>query len=180
MLIPMDGARGFQLAILAASFYNVGAVMLAQMSWNLWRHVGRAEFPAYHRAWFRGMMPTIWPMAALAGLGALVQVRVRPRGVPAWAGWLGAGLQLANFGLTGAWWARWQAQLADVRLEDGSLHPLYLRLIRTHWLRVGLIAAFALLQSWMAAVASGREPRHRSVLRDDRLQAFGARAHTGP
>lgn len=163
MLLIMDTARGLQLGVLAASFYNLGAVVLAQVSWNLWRHVGRAEFPRYHRAWFTGMRPSIWPMATVAGLGALVQVRVRPRGVPAWAGWLSAGVQLTNFGLTGAWWARWQAQVHEVQLADGSLHPLYLRLIRTHWLRVGLIAGFALLQGWMALVAA-RDVRHPAIL----------------
>jgi hypothetical protein len=33
------------------------------------------------------MIPAIWPMATVSGTGAL--------------------LQIANFGLTSAWWARW-------------------------------------------------------------------------
>ncbi len=66
--------------------------------------------------------------------------------------------RIANFGLTGTWWARWQAQLHDVRLEDGSLNPLYVKLVRTHWLRVGLIAAFALLEAWMLAASSRQSP----------------------
>jgi uncharacterized membrane protein YozB (DUF420 family) len=96
------------------------------------------------------MVPTIWPMATVAGVGALAQLRWRPAGAPAWLAWLGALLQVANFGLTGAWWARWQAQLDQVRREDGSINPLYTRLLRTHWLQVALIVAFALVQVWMA------------------------------
>jgi hypothetical protein len=30
----MDRARGLQLGVLAASFYNLGAVVLAQLSWT--------------------------------------------------------------------------------------------------------------------------------------------------
>jgi hypothetical protein len=146
----MATTRWLQLVTLASSFYNLGAVVLAQMSWGLWRHVGRDEFPAYHKAWFRGMMPSIWPMATVAGAGALAQLRWRPVNVPAPMAWLGALLQVANFGLTGAWWARWQAQLDHVWLDDRTINPLYERLLRTHWLRVGIIAAFALLQAWMA------------------------------
>ncbi len=139
--------RWIQLLTLGSGFYNVGAVVLAQMSWGLWHRVPREQFPDYHRAWFRGMVPTIWPMAAVAGLGSLLQLRWRPRGVAARQAWLGAALQIANFGLTGAWWARWQAQLDQVWLADGTLNPLYTRLLRTHWLRVGLIVAFAVLQA---------------------------------
>ena len=160
----MDRANALQLGMLAASFYDVGAVVLAQLSWSLWPHVGRSEFPDYHRAWFKGMMPSIWPMAGLTGVGALAQIFIRPVGVPAWAGWLGTALQVANFGLTGAWWARWQAQLHDVRLNDGSLNPLYLKLIRTHWLRVALIVAFALLEAWMMAASGGRQGSESRIL----------------
>lgn len=154
----MDRVRALQLGVLAASFYNVGAVVLAQLSWSLWPHVGRSEFPEYHRAWFKGMMPSIWPMAAVAGVGALVQIFVRPAGMPTWSAVFGSALQIANFGFTAAWWARWQAQLHQVRLDDGSLNPLYLKLVRTHWLRVALIAAFASLQAWMLAASAPDSP----------------------
>ncbi len=150
MSTRMIASRWIQLATFGSAFYNMGAVMLAQMSWSLWSRVRREEFPAYHRAWFRGMMPAIWPMAAVAGAGALLQLRWRPRGVPAKQAALGALVQIANFGLTGAWWARWQAKLDQVWLADGRLNPLYIRLLRTHWIRVGLIVAFAALQAFEA------------------------------
>ncbi|HLH26802.1 MAG TPA: hypothetical protein VK066_30115 [Chloroflexota bacterium] len=157
----MTASRWLHLVTLGASFYNLGAVVLAQLGWGLWAQVGPDEFPAYHRQWFRGVQVAIWPPAAVAGLGALLQLRWRPPGAPVWAVWLGAALQVLNFGLTGAWWARWQAQLAEVRLPDGQLHPLYVRLMRTHWLRVALIATFAGVEAGMAVVSAQVSPRTR-------------------
>jgi hypothetical protein len=150
-------ARSIQLVTFLSSWYNVGAVVLAQMSWGLWRHVRREDFPTYHRAWFVGMRPTIWPMAGVAGIGALLQLRWRPRGVPRSQALLGALLQIANFVLTGAWWARWQARLDQVWLAEGELNPLYTRLLRSHWLRVSLIVAFAVLQV-VEAIESTEKP----------------------
>jgi hypothetical protein len=143
-----------QIIILAASWYNVGSIWLVQVSWRLFAHVGRAEFPAYHRAWWfglRGIQPVVFPPAIVAAIGSLAQLRWRPPGVAAPVAWLGVLLQVLTFGLTAAWWGRQQAQLADVRLEDGSLNPRYQRLLTTHWLRVALITASGVLQLWMMA-----------------------------
>ena len=63
----------------------------------------------------------------------------RPEGVKADPLWLNITLQLATGVLTVAFWARWQAQTHYARLMDGSLDPMYVRIMSTHWLRVALI-----------------------------------------
>jgi hypothetical protein len=36
---------------LAASSCNVGAALLSQLNWDLWRYVGNKEFNDYHFGW---------------------------------------------------------------------------------------------------------------------------------
>ncbi len=115
-----------QIITLAASCYNMGTIWMTQVCWRLFAQVGRGDFPAYHRAWWfgrRGIQPVVFP-------GGLL--------VTAWVS-------------TAAWWGRLQGQLEYVRQEDGTLNPLYQRLLATHWLRVALFTASALLQIAMAA-----------------------------
>ena len=150
-------ARWVQLVTLATSCYNVGTIWMVQVSWRLFAHVGRREFPDYHRAWWfgwRGIQPVVFPAAIVAVLGSLAQLKWRPSRVPARAVWLNIAVQALVYALTGAWWGRWQAHLDQAVAEDGSLTPLYRRLLSTHWLRVALLSAAALLQCWMAS----REP----------------------
>ncbi len=145
-----------QLVNLATCCYNMGTIWMTQLGWRLWAHVGRDEFPAYHRAWWfgvRGIQPVIFPSFILSTLGSFAQLRQRPARVPAWAAWLGALLQVAAWVSTGAWWGRWQGQLENVRREDGSLDPLYERILSTHWARVALITASGLVQIGITARA---------------------------
>lgn len=150
----MNAPRWVPLVTGAASWYNVGTIWMVQVSWRLFARVGRAEFPAYHRAWWfgwRGIQPVVFPAAIVAVLGAVAQLRWRPPRVPARIVWLGIALQALVYLLTAAWWGRWQGQLTDIWTEDQTLNPLYRRLLTTHWLRVALLTAAALLQSWIAA-----------------------------
>jgi len=143
-----------QLVMLAASCYNMGTMWMTQVSWRLWASVGRDEFPAYHRAWWvglRGIQPVVFPLGILATLGSFAQLRWRPARVPAWTAWLGLALWAVAWGATAGWWGRFQGRLEEVRREDGTLDPLYRRLLATHWARVALITASALLQVGMTA-----------------------------
>ena len=148
--------RWLVLVTLATCSYNVGTIWMTHLSWRLWRHVGPAEFPAYHRAWWfgwRGIQPIIFPVAAVAALGTLAQLRWRPPRVPRPALWLAVSLQVLTYASTAAWWGRWQGQLTTVRCDDGSLNPFYEHILRTHWLRVALITASGALQVWIAGRA---------------------------
>ncbi|MGI8691034.1 MAG: hypothetical protein ACR2M3_20835 [Thermomicrobiales bacterium] len=141
------------LITLAASCYSVGTIWMVQVSWRLFAYVGPAEFPDYHRAWWlgpRGIQPIVFPLAGLAFLGSVAEFRWRPSHASVAAVWLSLTLQVLAYVLTAAWWGRWQAQLHRVRLDDGSLNPLYQRLLSTHWLRVALLTAAAAPQFWMA------------------------------
>ncbi|MDQ2828338.1 MAG: hypothetical protein M3Y74_04730 [Chloroflexota bacterium] len=157
----MTITRWVQLVTLATSCYNVGTIWMVQVSWRLFARVGRAEFPAYHRAWWfgwRGIQPVVFPAAILTVLGSLAQLRWRPSRVPARAVWVSITLQALVYALTGAWWGRWQARLDQALAEDGSPTPLYRRLVTTHWLRVALLTAAALVQCWMATRAPADGP----------------------
>ncbi len=150
----MDARKNTQLINVAASSYNVGLVLMAHLGWRLWRHVGREEFPAFHRAWWfgaGGLQPILWPGVLVHALGSIAQLGSRSRPAPAWMAWAVLGLQAGSGALTGAWWGRQQAHMEHVRREDGSLDPHYEWLITTHWLRVVLITAAAAGQVAIAA-----------------------------
>ncbi len=147
--------RWVQIITLAASCYNMGTIWMTQVGWRLFAYVGRDDFPAYHRAWWfgrRGIQPVVFPAGILATLGSFAQLRWGAPRTPAWQVRLGVGLLVTAWASTAAWWGRLQGQLEEVRREDGTLHPLYRRLLATHWLRVALFTAAALLQVAMAAV----------------------------
>ena len=48
-------------------------------------------------------------------------------------------------------WGRWHLQLQQVWLAGGAVNPLYQRIVQTHWLRVGIVTAFAIVELWAAA-----------------------------
>lgn len=143
-----------QLANTATSAYNVGLVLMTDMGWRLWRHVGREEFPAYHQAWWfgrHGLQPILWPGVGLNAVGALAQLRWRPQTVPRWMPASILVLLATNGLVTAIWWGRQQGQLEQAREPDGSLTRDYERLINTHWARVALITLAATLQLTMTA-----------------------------
>jgi hypothetical protein len=122
----LNAQKQLQLVNVAAASYNVGLVLMAHLGWRLWRHVGREEFSAYHRAWWfgcRGLQPILWPGVAAHALGSVAQLRRRPQPVPRWLPAAVLALQLGSGALTGAWWGRQQARMTQVRRADGSLDP---------------------------------------------------------
>jgi hypothetical protein len=94
--------------------------------------------------------PVIFPVAAIAFFGAIALAWCRPAGVTATPVWLNIGLQVLIYALTAAFWGRWQAQTHFARLPDGSLDPIYVRTISTHWIRACLITLSGLVVFWMA------------------------------
>jgi hypothetical protein len=114
-----DIPKWILLVTLASGFYCVGAVWLAQLNWELWVHVGRAEFEAYHLAWWHGIWWAIFPIAAIALLGSFAELKWRPAEVPAWMVWLGVIIQVVTYVLTALWWGPGQAQLTQTHMENG-------------------------------------------------------------
>lgn len=63
--------------------------------------------------------------------------------------WLNIGLHVATYTLTAVFWGRWQAQTHFARMQDGSLDPMHVRAMSTHWIRATLITLNGLAVFWM-------------------------------
>lgn len=142
------------LATLVLSVFGTGQVWLVQVSsYRLWRYVGPRELHDYHAAWWRSIWVVVLGPAGLVFLGALAMLRWRPAGMSAEAAWIGAALQLLLAVGTAAWWGPLMARLES---PDGALDPARYRLLMTtHWLRVALVTAYAVLMVEVAARALG-------------------------
>ena len=141
-------ARLILLGAFALSVYGTGQVWLVRLSsYPLWQYVGDAEFRAYHKAWWRSIWGVILGPAALLFLGALLMLRWTPPEIPTWSSWLGIGLQIALLVGTVLWWA---PLIARLERPTGGADPVRFQLLlRTHWLRVGLVTAYSVLLAWM-------------------------------
>jgi hypothetical protein len=96
---------------------------------------------AFWSGWL-GVKPVVFPVAFLTTIGSVVLLWIHPSRTPMSALRAGVALQLAMWLLSALTWARRHMQLDQVRLADGSLNPLYERIVQTHWLRVAIITAF--------------------------------------
>jgi hypothetical protein len=146
----MNKAQWILMTTFAASFYSVGTIWMTEFGWRLWPYVAPSDFAAYHAAWWAMIKPVIFPVAAVAFFGSIALVWWRPEGVTATPVWLNIGLQLATWILTATFWARWQAQTHYARLPNGSLDPMYVRNMSTHWIRATVITLNGLIVFWMA------------------------------
>jgi hypothetical protein len=151
----MSESQALLLATSALGFYSAGQVWLVQLSsYRLWLYVGESEFPAYHEAWWRSIWGVILAPAALVTIGATLMFWARPPDVPMIAPWLGAALQGALVLGTALWWG---PLMARIKAPSGGLLPARYRLLMTtHWLRVGLVTAYAFLAVWMLAQSAWR------------------------
>ncbi len=145
----MNKAQWALLITFAASFYSVGTIWMTQFGWRLWTYVAPADFAAYHAAWWSMIKPVIFPVEAVAVSGSIAMIWWRPEGVDAMSVGINVALHLIVYALTAAFWGRWQAQTHYARLPDGSLYPMYARVMSTHWIRGILVTANGLLPFWM-------------------------------
>lgn len=115
------------------------------------RHAsGLSSLPCRLVVWLARHSTHHVPPAGFAALGSVLLLWVRPAGVPDEGAWLRIGIQVLIWGLAGVMCAR---KCSLPRRPDGTLTPLYHRLVTTHWLRVGLITAFALLMLSLIALS---------------------------
>jgi hypothetical protein len=151
----MNEGQWLLIGLSALGFYGVGQVWLVQLSsYPLWAYVGEREFGAYHRAWWRGIWGVILAPAALLIAGSALMLWQRAPGVPAWAAWCAFALQMALLLGTAIWWGPLMARLEG---PNGALSPERYRLLLTsHWLRVAIVTAYALLVLWMLGQSAGR------------------------
>lgn len=140
----MDRGRWLLFLTLALSAFGTGQVWLVQLSsYRLWAYVGPREFHTYHLAWWHGIWGVILAPALLVFAAAVVMPWWRAPGVPAWEVWLGLALQLALAIGTAAWWGPLMARLEAP--GGGLSSDRYALLLSTHWLRVAIVTAYALL-----------------------------------
>ena len=151
----MNKSQWLLLGTCALSLYGMGQVWLVQLSsYRLWAYVGELEFRSYHQAWWQSIWGVILAPAVLVLIGALLMLWWRAPGVPAWATWLGAVLQIVLLLGTAAWWGPLMARLETA---TGGLSPeRYRLLMTTHWIRVGIISAYGLLALWMLTQSAWR------------------------
>lgn len=164
------------IANLAAAFYSVGTVWLAQLNWQLWRYVGQPDFGAYHVGWWHGIWWAIFPVAGVAFLGVCAQLRWRPPNVPSWTAWAALSLQVITYLGTAFWWGPGQGNMHQALLPDGSLDPYYAQLVDTNWIRVALLTLAGALQAWMAARALTAP--HETLIRQPDAGAKAVSGHS--
>jgi hypothetical protein len=151
----MNKTQWLLLGTCALGLYGMGQVWLVQLSsYKLWAYVGELEFRSYHQAWWQSIWGVILAPAVLLLIGALLMLWWRAPGVPAWATWLGAALQIVLLLGTAAWWGPLMARLETAAV--GLSPERYQLLMTTHWIRVGIVSAYGLLALWMLAQSACR------------------------
>ena len=151
----MNESQWLLIVTCALSFYGVGQVWLVQLSsYPLWIYVGERELHAYHAAWWRGIWGVILAPAAFLTICSVLMLWWRAPGVPSWAAWSGVALQIALLLGTAIWWGPLMAHLEAP--SGGLLRERYQQLMFSHWLRVGIVTAYALLVLWMLAQSAWR------------------------
>jgi len=151
----MDESQWLLLASCGLGLYAVGQVWLVQLAtYPPWVHVGEREFHAYHAAWWHSIWGVILAPAGLLMVCAALMMWWRAPGVPAWATWLGGALQAALLLGTVLWWGPVMARLETC--SGGLSREHYKLLIRTHWIRVGIVSAYGILGLWMLAESAWR------------------------
>jgi hypothetical protein len=136
--------RHLLLVVLALAWYNVGTIWAHEVDiFRSWRLIPSAAFPAVQAAHWRKLPYWVFVPVGLTLVGSVVLVWVHPSAAPQWAATVNAVCQLLSLVLTAGLWGRWQAALSrDARGAEGP----WLRLIlRTHWIRTGLITIGALV-----------------------------------
>ncbi|MDQ4503999.1 hypothetical protein [Sinomonas sp. ASV322] len=145
--------KALLLANLLIGGYNFGTVWAHELDiFRTWTRVGE-RFHEVQRAHWRKLPYWVFAPVALGLITAVVMVWFHPEGSPAWGIWGSLGSQILSLVLTAAFWGRWQAKLAnDARGADS---PYLRKILRTHWVRTGLVTANAVILVLWAIAAFG-------------------------
>jgi hypothetical protein len=137
-------ARLFLLLNVAFGFYNVGTIWAHEVDiFRTWKLVDAKTFRDVQARHWRTLPYWVFIPVALALAGSIVLIWYHPAGSPLWGIWAVPFCQLLSLVLTGAFWGRWQARLANDPL--GSKSPFLQRILKTHWIRTLLISASGLI-----------------------------------
>ncbi len=134
----------FLLFNLALAFYNVGTIWAHEVDiFRTWKLTDGKTFHDVQDKHWRKLPYWVFIPVGLALAGGIALIWYHPTGSPIWAI---AGVpfcQILSLGLTGAFWGRWQARLANDPLGPNS--PYLERILKTHWIRTLLINASGVL-----------------------------------
>ncbi|HEX6971518.1 MAG TPA: hypothetical protein VF234_04815 [Limnochordia bacterium] len=150
---------GILITNLAVSWYNVAVIWLMQLDiYPSWAYVPSEIFGRLQGMHFYQLFLTVYPQAILATVLSFVMLRRRPTGVARPLLVSGVVIQCSLWLLTALLWGRWQGQIAlPTSTPTPALGPantaLYETLVQTHWLRVALITAYALIASTVVRAA---------------------------
>ena len=148
-------ANVFLLLNLALAFYNVGTIWAHEVDiFRTWKLIGPAEFHQVQLTHFHKIPYWIFVPVGLSLLGGIVLLWIHPAGSPMGLAWIALICQALSAVLTALFWGQWQAKLAHDPL--GPKSPYLVRILKTHWIRTGLINAYALaLLIWAIDASSG-------------------------
>lgn len=131
----------------AFACFSVGMILLTHASYASWDNIGAPAMDAVHREWGGVVDMVIHPMSVASAIGAAGIVVFRHRLVPWWLIGVGIAQQVATFTTTYFMWSQWQhtiGELGTVRTPEGALHPVYVQVMDTHWIRIALVCGYAL------------------------------------
>jgi len=134
----------FLLLNIALAFYNVGTIWAHEADiFRSWRLVDPQTFRRIQAIHWRKLPYWIFAPAGFAFLGSLMLLWYHPSGTPLGLVEGAFACILTSHVLTALLWGRWQAKLSQD--ERGGASPYLTRILSTHWIRTGLINAYALM-----------------------------------
>lgn len=146
--------QGILLINLALACYNLGTIWAHEVDiFRSWALLDATTFRAVQTAHWRKLAYWVFVPVGLSLIGAIVLLWAHPTRSPAWAIWGNLICQALAHILTAVMWGPWQAALS--RDPRGPSGPFLAKILRTHWIRTGLISASAvILFLWVAGVRS--------------------------
>lgn len=139
----MDRKLWLLFVLTMLGIWNAGIIWFTQIAvYPLWPLV---DAHLYHVTWWHDMWPTFGPVGLML-ICSFALLKVRPRGVPLWAAWVGIALQIILHTLTIVYWAPIQTSMGT---SAGMSVVKYNELMATHWWRVAFFWAYAALMVWM-------------------------------
>lgn len=142
-------AKTFLILNLALAFFNVGTIWAHEIDiFRSWKLVSSESFRQVQRAHWRKLPYWVFLPVGLFLIGSVTLLVYHPPGSPAWAMWGSLCCQLLSHLLTALFWGRWQGKLSQDPLGPQSAYLQ--KILRTHWVRTGLISLSGLtLLAWV-------------------------------
>ncbi len=142
----------FLIGNLALAFYNVGTIWAMEVDiFRSWRLLDQGSFDVVRKTHWKKIPYWVFIPVGAALAGSMALLAYHPAGSPGWALWGNLACQLASHTLTAIFWGPWQAKLSKDPLGPNS--PLLHKIIRTHWVRTGLINGYAaIIFAWTVVV----------------------------